>query len=93
MNSSKDKQSPDYTPIAGLYVQSRPQYPGELFAYIASLTVKRKLAWDCATGNGQAALGLAARDYVQDRLVGAGPAACDQALANGANPKAGVPVP
>ncbi len=42
-----------------LYAQHRPQYPDELFAYLASLTPGRSLAWDCGTGNGQAAVGLA----------------------------------
>lgn len=41
------------------YAQHRPGYPGELFDYLASLAPSRELAWDCGTGNGQAALGLA----------------------------------
>lgn len=41
------------------YARFRPRYPRELFAYLASLAPHRELAWDCATGNGQAALGLA----------------------------------
>jgi SAM-dependent methyltransferase len=40
------------------YARHRPSYPGELFAYLAGLS-GRRLAWDCATGNGQAALALA----------------------------------
>jgi SAM-dependent methyltransferase len=50
--------SPDYSPFARQYAESRPRYPGELFAYLASLVDRRKLAWDCATGSGQAALDL-----------------------------------
>ena len=42
-----------------LYAQARPQYPAELFDFIKSLPVKTETVWDCATGNGQAALGLA----------------------------------
>lgn len=53
-----DKTSPDYSPFAGQYAQSRPGYPPELFAHLASLVDPRHLAWDCATGNGQAAVGL-----------------------------------
>jgi SAM-dependent methyltransferase len=34
-------------------------YPSVLFAYLASIAPARKIAWDCGTGNGQAALGLA----------------------------------
>lgn len=41
------------------YASSRPQYPAELFAWIASECECRDAAWDCATGNGQAAVGLA----------------------------------
>jgi hypothetical protein len=38
----------------------RPIYPPELYVYLAQLAPQRALAWDCATGNGQAAVGLAA---------------------------------
>jgi SAM-dependent methyltransferase len=51
--------SPDFSPIARQYAASRPGYPPELFDYLASLVDRRDLAWDCATGNGQAALQLA----------------------------------
>ncbi len=44
---------------AGAYARHRPRYPAELFAYLAAIAPGRGLAWDCATGNGQAALGLA----------------------------------
>ncbi|MGD8413901.1 MAG: class I SAM-dependent methyltransferase [Candidatus Latescibacterota bacterium] len=51
--------SPDFSPLAGKYAKSRPTYPRELFDHLASLVEPRRLAWDCATGNGQAAIGLA----------------------------------
>jgi SAM-dependent methyltransferase len=41
------------------YTQFRPRYPAELFAYLASLVERRDCAWDCGTGNGQAAVDLA----------------------------------
>lgn len=41
------------------YAQYRPQYPDELYAYLASIAPGHSLAWDCGTGNGQAAIGLA----------------------------------
>jgi ubiquinone/menaquinone biosynthesis C-methylase UbiE len=41
------------------YALYRPVYPGALFEYILSFVKERKLAWDCATGNGQAAVALA----------------------------------
>jgi SAM-dependent methyltransferase len=44
---------------AGSYAQYRPDYPAELFAYLASLTQRHDVALDCATGSGQAAIGLA----------------------------------
>lgn len=44
--------SPDYAAF-------RPTYPPALFAWLAGLCKRRDLAWDCATGNGQAALELA----------------------------------
>ena len=43
---------------AGHYAQYRPHYPPELFSYLASQVEDHELAWDCATGNGQAARGL-----------------------------------
>lgn len=43
------------------YAQYRPGYPEELFDYLTSLVPARDLAWDCGTGNGQAARQLARR--------------------------------
>jgi SAM-dependent methyltransferase len=43
------------------YAQFRPRYPQALFTYLASLAPATGLAWDCATGNGQAAVALASR--------------------------------
>lgn len=45
---------------AAQYRASRPDYPAALFAQLARLAPAQDLALDCATGNGQAALGLAA---------------------------------
>jgi hypothetical protein len=55
MNSFEDHWSTQ----SGQYASFRPQYPDELFAYLASLAPHRELAWDCGTGSGQAAQGLA----------------------------------
>ena len=41
------------------YAQFRPRYPQKLFDYLGSIAPSRQLAWDCGTGNGQAAVGLA----------------------------------
>ena len=43
---------------ASEYTRYRPHYPAALFKYLAELTTDHQLAWDCATGSGQAALGL-----------------------------------
>lgn len=44
---------------ASLYAQYRPGYPGELYEYIVQHVNEKHMAWDCATGNGQAAVELA----------------------------------
>ena len=54
----KDKDH--FSGHADRYQASRPTYPVALFAYLSSLCLDRGLAWDCATGNGQAAVSLAA---------------------------------
>lgn len=74
MSTDKDyfsKQSTDYA-------RYRPRYPDSLFSYLASLVSTHDCAWDCATGNGQAALGLAdhfenviATDISEAQLSGA----------------------
>jgi SAM-dependent methyltransferase len=44
---------------AAEYARFRPRYPDALFEYFAELAPSREAAWDCATGNGQAAVALA----------------------------------
>src|SRR5687767_3059098 len=41
-----------------IYARSRPRYPEELFRFLASIVKQKELAWDCGTGNGQAAVSL-----------------------------------
>lgn len=41
------------------YAKHRPQYPDELFSYLSEISVEHDSAWDCATGNGQAAVSCA----------------------------------
>jgi SAM-dependent methyltransferase len=43
---------------AALYSQFRPTYPRELFDWIATVSTRHEIVWDCATGSGQAAVGL-----------------------------------
>jgi SAM-dependent methyltransferase len=47
-----------FSRIARTYAEHRPSYPAALFAYLATLAPGRDIAWDCGTGNGQAALEL-----------------------------------
>jgi SAM-dependent methyltransferase len=48
------------------YAIFRPGYPQELFDYLGSIAPSRQVAWDCGTGSGQAAVGLA---LVFDRVI------------------------
>ena len=71
-----DGRSNAYSTIAGVtfadhfseksaqYAAARPTYPADLFAALAGVAPALDRAWDCATGNGQAALGLA-RHFAQ----------------------------
>lgn len=54
------------------YASYRPGYPAELFDFVASLPRRRGTAWDCGTGSGQAAVGLAERF---ERVVATDPSA------------------
>lgn len=65
---------------AGAYAQHRPRYPDALFAWLASVSPGRELAWDAGTGNGQVAVALAghfhrvvATDASSDQLAHAVP--------------------
>jgi SAM-dependent methyltransferase len=44
---------------AAAYAEFRPSYPCALIEHIVGLAPGRELAWDCATGSGQAAIQLA----------------------------------
>jgi ubiquinone/menaquinone biosynthesis C-methylase UbiE len=47
-----------FSQFSQTYAKGRLCYPPELFAYLSTLTNEHELAWDCGTGNGQAAIGL-----------------------------------
>jgi ubiquinone/menaquinone biosynthesis C-methylase UbiE len=53
--------SDHFSRVAVAYASFRPHYPDELFSTLAQLSPARRRVWDCATGSGQAAVGLAAR--------------------------------
>lgn len=55
MNAFKDH----FSAASDRYAAYRPDYPAALFAWLAGLCAVRDTVWDCATGSGQAALGLA----------------------------------
>ena len=63
------------------YARYRPTYPSELIDYIIGFVPEKNLAWDCATGNGQAAVLLSpyfrqiiATDSSEKQLLQAVPA-------------------
>lgn len=49
-----------FSRVSADYSRYRPRYPAALFDWLGALTPRHALAWDCATGGGQAATGLAA---------------------------------
>lgn len=48
-----------FSGVSSDYAAYRPRYPESLFVWLASMAARRDLAWDCATGSGQAAVALA----------------------------------
>jgi SAM-dependent methyltransferase len=58
-----------FSQVAAQYAAFRPTQPPALLDWVVSLAAARELAWDCGTGNGQVAVGLAewfARVYATD---------------------------
>lgn len=58
------------------YARYRPVYPQELYDFILNNVKSKQVAWDCGTGNGQAAKELAkvfdrvyATDISQNKLI------------------------
>lgn len=54
------------------YAAARPTYPASLYAWVASQSPATRAVWDCGTGSGQAAVGLAAHF---DEVVATDPSA------------------
>jgi SAM-dependent methyltransferase len=50
-----------FSTIAAAYARGRFGYPAALFDHLSGLCEEHGLAWDCATGSGQAVPGLASR--------------------------------
>ncbi|MCX5689115.1 MAG: class I SAM-dependent methyltransferase [Planctomycetota bacterium] len=66
---------------ASVYAAHRPIYPDALFEFLAAVSPTRAVAWDCGTGNGQAAHALGRRfdrviatDASSDQIAQAVPA-------------------
>ena len=57
--SSRSSFEDYFSAQAADYARYRPHYPAQLFEYLASVAPGHSLAWDCGTGNGQAAVALA----------------------------------
>jgi SAM-dependent methyltransferase len=71
-----------FSGFAARYAGFRPHYPASLFDYLATLVPQTSLVWDCACGNGQATVDLAARfekivatDGSQEQIASAAPRA------------------
>ncbi|MFM2320797.1 MAG: hypothetical protein RLZZ215_3418 [Pseudomonadota bacterium] len=56
-----------FSNLAKTYATYRPQYPAELYTWLAKISPSTALAWDCACGTGQASLGLA--EYFQQVIA------------------------
>lgn len=56
----RSKFSDHFSHDSAEYRRARPEYPNTLFEQLVALAPGRDLAWDCATGNGQAAVALTA---------------------------------
>jgi SAM-dependent methyltransferase len=52
-----------FSHMASIYSKYRPGYPSELFKFLSDCCWNHELAWDCGTGNGQAAQKLS--EYFQ----------------------------
>jgi ubiquinone/menaquinone biosynthesis C-methylase UbiE len=71
-----------FSGVASRYADFRPHYPAALFDYLATLAPREPTIWDCACGNGQATVDLAARfgriiatDASKDQIASASPQA------------------
>jgi len=58
ISSSKPSFKDHFSGHSASYATYRPTYPDALFSFLADCCVQHNLAWDCATGNGQAARAL-----------------------------------
>ena len=59
MSSDSERFKDHFSGHASDYALYRPSYPDALYQWLRNVTDTGSTAWDCATGNGQAANGLA----------------------------------
>ena len=59
MVSAMSTFSDHFSSSASSYAAHRPTYPAELLEWLSSSCANHRRAWDCGTGNGQAAVHLA----------------------------------
>ncbi len=57
MNNSKFVDR--FSRKSGVYASARPDYPAEIYRFLSEIVPGHEAVWDCATGNGQAAIVLA----------------------------------
>lgn len=57
--SEKPTFKDQFTKQSETYAKFRPKYPPEIFRWLGNLSSIKHRVWDCGTGNGQAAVGLA----------------------------------
>jgi SAM-dependent methyltransferase len=69
-----------FSAVAADYANARPEYPRELFAWIASIAPARTVAWEAGCGSGQATRDLAAQF---ERVHATDPSAAQIAQARG----------
>jgi len=63
--SGASKPADHFSSVSAAYSAFRPRYPVELIDYFASLAPRRRIAWDCGAGSGQATVDIARRfDFV-----------------------------
>lgn len=69
-----------FSAVAADYAHARPEYPGALFAWIATIAPTTQCVWDAGSGSGQASRGLAAHF---GQVFASDPSAAQIAQANG----------
>ncbi|KAI9144530.1 S-adenosyl-L-methionine-dependent methyltransferase [Paraphysoderma sedebokerense] len=58
MSNSAPTFKDNFSKQAKVYAKYRPTYPKSLYQYLNSIVKEHDVVWDCATGNGQAAVPL-----------------------------------